>query len=1041
MARQTRLDWFASRARRQAVRRGGAGSRRWSHRRSLRFEPLEDRRLLTIMVNTLVDENDGVEVGGVSLRDAIAAAAPNDNIAFSVTGTITLEHGELVVDKDLSIVGPGADVLSIDAGGASRVFNIDDGSGALATVSISGLTISGGYIAGDGGGVSNAENLTIVASTISGNTSTHSGGAVFTHQGSLTIRDSTLSGNTAQYGGGLYVVSGLAFTTTITNSTVSGNTATDGGGGLYNFVGHLVIEHTTISDNTADHQRGGGLVSWGDDNTTLTEVYSSIIAGNHANDELLPGTDVDVVGGEVGGPDNTIVSSGHNIVDTGNALASFNLDGDAILPILDLLLGPLADNGGPTKTHALLYGSPAIDAGDPAAEAGVDTVPEFDQRGTPFGRVFDGDNDSLSVIDVGAFESDLVLFVVDTLTDESDGDFSTGDFSLREAIEQAAVLVAGSPKIVFDSALFTGGPESISLDFALGQLEITAKMVVEGPGADLLTIVAAPFRRIFVVDDLDNLTQSDVAIRALTLTGGNDPNGGGAILTRERLEVADSLITGNTAQWGGGIYNDLYGELTVVNCQVSGNDATSSGAGIYNWGGTAFIFDSVISGNDSANGGGGIKNVNNGAMSISRSTISGNTAQTTGGGLYNGDGNVLVADSTVSGNTADSGGGIYVVTPTNDTTTISNSTISSNVAPLGGAGIFTKSGHTVIQFSTVTENNSNDFAGSGVVTWGDAAFALTEIRSTIVAGNHHTDVAVTGGFVDTFASLGYNVIGTGSLGNFAADGDLTGVTDPMLGPLADNGGPTLTHALLPGSPAIDAGDPGAVAGLDGVPEFDQRGSGFNRVRDGDAAEDIAIDVGAFEVQQFVVGPALPGDYNLDEMVDAADYTVWRDTLGQEVDFFDGADGDGDGTIDDGDYDVWKLNFGNSLVGGGSVAESLSSTEPLSFAAAASLDGSIVVTTLEQIAPAPAVPVLSYVTQRPALPWVGRAAADHTTISAPTKLNREDSDALIAWLTTQPRSTAASDDAFERDADRTAANDADADPIEAALDTAFAAFRL
>ena len=114
--------------------------------------------------------------------------------------------------------------------------------------------------------------------------------------------------------------------------------------------------------------------------------------------------------------------------------ANGNLIGGPIHGTIDPLLGPLADNGGPTFTHALLAGSPAINAGDLAAVAGVNGVPEFDQRGMPFGRVFNGR------IDIGAFEyqepSDLNL-LVDTLVDENDGNYSRGDLSLREAIALA----------------------------------------------------------------------------------------------------------------------------------------------------------------------------------------------------------------------------------------------------------------------------------------------------------------------------------------------------------------------------------------------------------------------------------------------------------------------------------------------------------------------------------------------------------------------------------------------------------------------------
>jgi hypothetical protein len=117
---------------------------------------------------------------------------------------------------------------------------------------------------------------------------------------------------------------------------------------------------------------------------------------------------------------------------------------------------------------------------------------------------------------------------------------------------------------------------------------------------------------------------------------------------------------------------------------------------------------------------------------------------------------------------------------------------------------------------------------------------------------------------------------------------------PLLGPLGDNGGPTSTHALLPTSPAIDWGDPSAVPGAGNVPLFDQRGPGFARVADGDNLGGARIDIGAFERQGAAVGPALPGDYNQNGVVDAADYTVWRDHYGTPVSPYSGADGDGGG---------------------------------------------------------------------------------------------------------------------------------------------------
>src|SRR5689334_12054116 len=125
------------------------------YRRPLRFEALEDRRLLAIVtVTTTVDENNGT--GAVSLREAVATAQPGDTIRFSVTGTINLlanvSVGHIVINKNLTIEGPGASQLTISAadtdgiknGNGRRAFVVDDGSSNLATVTISGLTFTNG---------------------------------------------------------------------------------------------------------------------------------------------------------------------------------------------------------------------------------------------------------------------------------------------------------------------------------------------------------------------------------------------------------------------------------------------------------------------------------------------------------------------------------------------------------------------------------------------------------------------------------------------------------------------------------------------------------------------------------------------------------------------------------------------------------------------------------------------------------------------------------------------------------------------------------
>jgi hypothetical protein len=137
-------------------------------------------------------------------------------------------------------------------------------------------------------------------------------------------------------------------------------------------------------------------------------------------------------------------------------------------------------------------------------------------------------------------------------------------------------------------------------------------------------------------------------------------------------------------------------------------------------------------------------------------------------------------------------------------------------------------------------------------------------------------------------------------------GPVNGAIDPLLGPLVYNGGPTPTHALLPYSPALDAGDPAAAAGVGDVPLYDQRGTPFARVAEGDGVVGARIDIGSFERQP----NPLPGDYNFDGSADAADYVIWRKTLGSMDDLR--ADGSGDAMVDPGDHDVWAANFGNTM---------------------------------------------------------------------------------------------------------------------------------
>jgi len=359
--------------------------------RSLCVEQLEDRRLLAVFtVSSLSDAGAG------SLREAITMANGNggaDTINFSVNGTIDLVSQLPTITDDLTITGPGANLLTIDAGDGTdntfntgdgfRIFNIDDGIGTQLDVTLSGLTLTGGDVSDMGGAILNRENLAVTSSTISGNSTGSAGGGIDNSFGTLTITGSTISGNSANYGGGI----SNGGTATVTSSTISGNTAGSNGGGISGLGGSLTIDNSTLSGNLATNN-GGGIFSVEE---TLN-VTSSTLSGNTAYSggglysQSNAYIDSSIVANSPSGGDITnygFLSGANNLVEDGSGGLTAIITGDP-------LLGPLADNGGPTLTHALLPSSPAIDAGQ-SSEL-------FDQRGTGFGR------NVLGGVDIGAFE-------------------------------------------------------------------------------------------------------------------------------------------------------------------------------------------------------------------------------------------------------------------------------------------------------------------------------------------------------------------------------------------------------------------------------------------------------------------------------------------------------------------------------------------------------------------------------------------------------------------------------------------------------------
>ena len=393
----------------------------------------------TIRVTSVADSGPG------TLRQALANSADGDTIdATGVSGTILLTSGELVVDKSVIILGPGPADLAVDGGHASRVFRITPHN----IVTISGLTITNGRVTGSlaqasGGGIYNDRStltvsncvlsgnsaiavgdesdvygggifndggfqgqagatLTVVRSTLSGNSAVFDATTVSDAWGggignlgcggsvALTVIDSTLSGNSSGHGGGISTFCNT--TLTIANSTFSGNAAVGAGGSIYNdgaFSGSatLKINSSTFSGNSAGW--GGDIYNNGFSGHATIEIGNTILNAG------APGVSIFNDSG-------TVTSLGYNLSSDG----ALNATGDQINT--DPMLGPLQDNGGPTFTHALLPGSPAIDHGASEVveigESWLATLPcrHADARGTA--RPQDGDGDGAFECDIGAIE-------------------------------------------------------------------------------------------------------------------------------------------------------------------------------------------------------------------------------------------------------------------------------------------------------------------------------------------------------------------------------------------------------------------------------------------------------------------------------------------------------------------------------------------------------------------------------------------------------------------------------------------------------------
>jgi uncharacterized delta-60 repeat protein len=362
------------------------------------------------------------DFGPGSLRQAIAEADPGASLVLNLGAgphTITLTSGELLIDKNLTINGPGANLLAISGNNATRVFQITPGR----TVNISGLTVS------------NANGANV-------------GGAIYNDGGTLVLANCAFTLNSAGYGGAIYntgysapaslTISNCTFNGNFTPSTSSGFSDGPGGAilndGAFDGNATLIVTNSTFSGNSAPGNKGGAIMNSGSNNgTAALTVLNCTFSGNSATGGGAIYNDADgggaatcqigntilkagSSGANIHNDQGTVTSQGYNlssdsgVTNTNGGTGSLNATGDQTSAD-PLLLGALANNGGPTLTHALLPGSPAIDKGKNLA-VGTTT----DQRGgaRPF------DNASISSAsggdgsDIGAVEDTAVQLSADT---------------------------------------------------------------------------------------------------------------------------------------------------------------------------------------------------------------------------------------------------------------------------------------------------------------------------------------------------------------------------------------------------------------------------------------------------------------------------------------------------------------------------------------------------------------------------------------------------------------------------------------------------
>jgi hypothetical protein len=912
------------------------------------------------------ESSGDLSLSGLTLRDGLVAVQnPLDGggaIRFLSSGQLTIDACTLTNNRITSGLTTGA------PSGGGAVFT------TAGTITINQSTVQGNSATGPSGGALRiagggiyavSGDVVINDSSLRDNTATlGQGGAVAIASGSLSLTDTAVVGNNAGHGGGVATESGQI---TLLRSELSANVADGSGGGLYGETGDVTLIQSVVATNTGGssggiHAEGGNLtlqfcvvsgnssdytggISWrGGFNTPGTRflLEHSQVIGNRGEGA--------VEGGGLGLSGDATVS--HSIVSANSVRYEGSPFGGGILH----RLGTLTINDSEITSNYLR--STLLNGGRPQgagiAALGAETLIV---RSNVSDNYFEWDGQTPQ-----SFRGGVGAGIYARFTGSSPG----LGVSPRSSLTIRESKVSGNTIANTANGTSSGGG---IYAYHNVNVHISNSAIYGNTAQSLITAKGG------------GITASRLTLVNSTVSGNTTSGDGGGVYVpdnsdRDSVLIVNSTLTGNVAARGGGIYLEYYSRLRLANAIIAGNTATAGPdlsvapaaiVGVDN----SLIGDTAGSMITPASGVGNVLNQpaglgplqDNGGPTPTHTLLPGSPAINAGDILdlalydYRLDGSLSDAHGAGSDLVAQGGmlAGDYFQFNSNeglsgqipaseaddyslefwfkmdqvgtDTGYRKLVDFSTGANPLAGLYVHNGRLRYVINTTTGFYTGTQPILSS---TWHHVALT----RSVDTSGG--SPVVEIKTYVDGLFDKSYPESFMGhALAVFSQQG---ATADTRLVNMFQGGngfgevGAGEVDRIRFYDFALPQTDVATAYATSLLSDFDQRGAGFPRTIGGQ------IDIGSFEAQTAVQPPELPGDYNVDGTVDAADYTVWRNALGTSgIEPYSGADGDGSGKVEAADYDVWKSQFGQTLMTGTGSGVVATTQVPMSPPAAVSAD--------------------------------------------------------------------------------------------------------